>query len=327
MSIASSNPVAVAPTSDPPGLTARVAIAAGDIKLSHSIFAMPFALLAAFLARPAEMPWRLFAAALLLIVVCMFTARTWAMLINRLADRLLDARNPRTSGRAFASGRLSPAFGIALAALVGGLFIGAAMLFWPLLSNPWPARLAVPVLLWIGAYSFTKRFTWACHLFLGTSLAASPLAAAIALNPALLGLPPEHAPGVPEGTATALWCFAAMVTLWVAGFDIIYSLQDVEQDQRERLFSIPSRFGVYAAIWMSRCLHGFAFLFLAAAWWIEPRFGAPFGVAVALVGALLVIEHAILSKRGKSGLNAAFFTMNGLVSLAVGGLGIADCIL
>jgi 4-hydroxybenzoate polyprenyltransferase len=306
------------------GFTQRLAIAAGDIKLSHSIFAMPFALLASFLARPARMTWRDFGFALVLVVVCMFVARSWAMLINRLADRLLDARNPRTSRRAFASGRLSPTFGLALTLLFGALFLAVTSVFWFVFANPWPVILAIPVLAWIGMYSFTKRFTWACHLFLGTSLAASPLAAAIAINPAVLGLASAQVTDVPEGTRFALWCLAAMVTFWVAGFDIIYSLQDVDEDRRERLYSIPSRLGVRGAIWISRALHGASLLCLVLAFRFEPRFGLLFGGGVVLVGVLLIVEHSILAKRGKAGLQAAFFTMNGLVSLVVGALGISD---
>jgi len=310
----------------PIGLAERLAIAAGDIKLSHSIFAMPFALLASFLARPARMTWRDFGLALVLVVVCMFVARSWAMLINRLADRLLDARNPRTSRRAFASGRLSPSFGVALTLFLGAIFLGVTSVFWFAFSNPWPVLLAIPVLAWIGLYSFTKRFTWACHLFLGISLAASPLAAAIAINPGVLGLASGQNPDVPEGTRAALWCLAAMVTLWVAGFDIIYSLQDVDEDRRERLYSIPSRLGVKGAIWISRVLHIGAFLCLALAWRTDSRLGLMFGIGVLIVGVLLIIEHTILAKRGKAGLQAAFFTMNGLVSLVVGGLGIIDSV-
>lgn len=306
------------------GLTERLAIAAGDIKLSHSIFAMPFALLASFLARPTRMSWRDFGFALVLVVLCMFVARSWAMLINRLADRLLDARNPRTSRRAFASGRLSPAFGVTLALSLGAAFVGIASIFWFAFANPWPVMLAIPVLAWIGLYSFTKRFTWACHLFLGTSLAASPLAAAIAINPEVLGLAGSQNLDVPIGARAALWFLAAMVTLWVAGFDIIYSLQDVDEDRREKLYSIPSRLGVRGAIWTSRMLHGAALICLVLAWRTDPRLGFLFGCGVALVGVLLTVEHAILAKRGKAGLEAAFFTMNGLVSLVVGILGIVD---
>jgi len=326
MNVVSSSSVPAMPIA-PTGLAERVAIAAGDIKLSHSIFAMPFALLASFLARPARMPWRDFGFALVLVVVCMFVARSWAMLINRLADRLLDSRNPRTSKRAFASGRLSQTFGIALTLSLGAAFLGVTSVFWFAFANPWPVMLAIPVLSWIGLYSFTKRFTWACHLFLGTSLAASPLAAAIAINPEVLGLPSGQSVGVPEGTRGALLCLAAMVTFWVAGFDIIYSLQDVDEDRRERLYSVPSRLGVRGAIWISRALHGAALYCLVLAWRMEPRLGIAFGAGVALVALLLIVEHVILARRGKAGLDAAFFTMNGLVSLVVGGLGIADTLL
>lgn len=306
------------------GFAERLAIAAGDIKLSHSIFAMPFALLAAFLARPVGMSWRDFGALLALVVVCMIVARSWAMLVNRLADRLLDARNPRTASRAFASGRLSAPFGICLAVSLACAFLFITSVFWFAFANPWPVLLAIPVLAWIGLYSLTKRFTWACHLFLGTSLAASPLAAAIAVNPGALGL--TGAPVV-EGVQASLWCLAAMVTFWVAGFDIIYSLQDVEADRREGLFSLPSKMGVRGAIWTSRFLHIAAFFCLALAWRTEPRMQTLFGVGVGLVGFLLIIEHAILAKRGKAGLDAAFFTMNGLVSLVVGVLGMSDAVL
>ncbi|MGH7244561.1 MAG: 4-hydroxybenzoate octaprenyltransferase [Phycisphaerales bacterium] len=324
MNVASSSSISIEHQAPGAGLMDRLAIAAGDIKLAHSIFAMPFALLASFFARSREMPWRNFGFALGLVVLCMFIARTWAMLINRLADRMLDARNPRTSRRAFASGKLTPAFGLTLTLSLGTAFLAATSAFWFFFSNPWPLLLAVPVLAWIGAYSLTKRFTWACHLFLGTSLAASPLAASIAINPAALGLPAAHFQSAPEGTRAALWCLAAMVTLWVAGFDVIYSLQDVDEDRRERLFSIPSRLGVTAAIWISRLLHVAALLCLVLAWRLEPRLGIAFGFGVAIVALLLVVEHTILAQRGKAGLDAAFFTMNGLVSLVVGGLGIAD---
>lgn len=312
------------PSSISRGLFDRVTIAASDIKLSHSIFAMPFALLAAFLARPREMPWSRFALALGLVVICMIVARSWAMLINRLADRSLDAANPRTARRAFASGRLSPLFGIGLTLWLGACFLLATAGFWLAFANPWPLLLSVPVLFWIGLYSFTKRFTWACHLFLGTSLAASPLAAAIAVNPAVLGLSSQSSGSVASGSGAALWLLAAMVTLWVAGFDIIYSLQDVDEDKRQRLFSIPSRLGVDAAIWISRVLHVLAVGCLVGAWRLESRLGAAFGAGVALVALLLVVEHGILARRGKAGLDAAFFTMNGLVSLVVGCLGILD---
>lgn len=310
----------------PAALPARLALALADIKLSHSVFALPFALLAAFAARPESMPWSRFALVLVPVLCCMVLARTWAMLVNRLVDRNLDADNPRTQRRAFAAGSLSPAFGWSLALACAAGFLVACAGFWLLLANPWPLYLGIPVLAWIALYSVTKRFTWACHLILGTALAASPLAAAIAVDPRTLGLASQAdalAPIAP-GVTTFLLCLAAMVTLWVAGFDIIYALQDVDVDQRLGLFSIPSRLGVAAALWISRALHAAAAALLLLAWRSDARFGLLFAVAVAIAAALLVGEHLVLAKRGKAGLSAAFFTFNGIVSLVVGALGIAD---
>lgn len=313
----------------PTALPSRLALALSDIKLSHSVFALPFALLAAFAARPESMPCSRFALVLMPVLCCMVLARTWAMLVNRLVDRGLDADNPRTQRRAFAAGTLSPAFGWSLALACATGFLVACSGFWFLLANPWPLYLGVPVLGWIAIYSLTKRFTWACHLFLGTALAASPLAAAIAIDPRALGLSSyanDLAPVAP-GLTTFLLCLAGMVTVWVAGFDIIYALQDVDVDQRLGLFSIPSRLGVSAALWISRTLHAAAASLLFVAWSSDPRLHVLFGIAVALVVALLIGEHVILARRGKRGLDAAFFTFNGVVSLVVGALGIADLLI
>lgn len=317
---ATPSPALVAPTA----LFARLSLALSDIKLSHSVFALPFALLAAFAARSESMPWSRFALLLIPVLACMVLARTWAMLINRLVDRDLDAKNPRTERRAFASGSLTQSFGWGLALACAAGFLIACSGFWFLIANPWPVYLALPVLGWIALYSLTKRFTWACHLFLGTSLAASPLAAAIAIDPRTLGLASDVLAPVAPGVTPFLLCLAAMVTLWVAGFDIIYALQDVDVDQRLGLFSVPSRLGVAAALWLSRVLHAAAATLLFLAWRSDSRLGVLFGIAVALAAALLIGEHLVLARRGKRGLNAAFFTFNGVVSLVVGALGIAD---
>ena len=328
----SSAPTTATPSSAlgaPTALSARVSLALADIKLSHSVFALPFALLAAFAARAESMPWSRFALVLIPVLCCMVLARTWAMLVNRLFDRGLDADNPRTQRRAFAAGSLSPAFGWSLAAVCAAGFLIACSGFWFLLANPWPLYLGLPVLGWIALYSLTKRFTWACHLFLGTSLAASPLAAAIAIDPRTLGLASsaESLAPLAPGVTAFLLCLAAMVTLWVAGFDIIYALQDVDVDQRLGLFSVPSRLGVAAALWLSRLLHAAAAVMLFLAWRSDARLGLLFGIAVALAAALLIGEHLVLARRGKQGLDAAFFTFNGVVSLVVGALGIADLLL
>lgn len=300
---------------------AKLRIAAADIKLAHSVFALPFALLGAFMARPAGAPWGRFGAILLLVVLCMFFARTWAMLINRIADRRFDAENPRTAARALASGRLSPGEARLAAWGCAAAFAVCTALFGVLLGNWWPALLSVPVLAWLALYSYTKRFTAAAHLVLGSALAASPIAAAIAVEPAAAGL----ALGT-EGPALnpALWLLAAMVALWVAGFDVIYALQDIDFDRARGLHSIPARLGWRSAAWASRALHAGAAACLVLAWSAEPRFGWIMGAGVLLVLLLLVLEHAVLARRGRAGLDTAFFTINGVVSCVLGAAGCVD---
>ena len=308
-------PVSAAPA-QPLSLPAKLKLAAADIKLAHSVFALPFALLGAFLARPILGSWRVFAGQLAIITLCMILARTWAMLINRIADIRIDAANPRTQRRILASGQLSRREGTLIAAACALGFIALTAIFFILFHNPWPLILSIPVLIWIAFYSFTKRFTALCHIFLGGALAASPLAAAIAINPAAIA------------TTPALWFLAGMVLLWVAGFDVIYALQDIDYDRSVQLHSIPAALGWKNAIRVSRLLHlgAFTLLILAAlpATGHEPRFGPVFLTAVALVGLLLIAEHAILAKRGKAGLDMAFFTINGIVSCVLGAAGILD---
>lgn len=310
-----------ATASSPPGqgtLLSKLRIVAGDIKLAHSVFALPFAILAAFLARPESAPWSRFARQLVLVVVCMVLARSWAMLFNRISDRALDAANPRTARRALAAGKLTMRDGwlIALACAIG--FVIACALFFVFFGNFWPLVLSVPVLGWIAFYSLTKRFTALCHVFLGGALAASPLAAALAVHPpALMSMP-------------VLWLLSGMVLLWVAGFDVIYALQDLEFDRAVKLHSIPAKMGVSGAMWISRALHvgAFAMLVLAASpIGRESRFGPMFLIAAGLVGVLLVCEHVVLARRGQAGLDMAFFTLNGIVSCVLGAAGVADVLL
>lgn len=302
-----------------------LAMIARDIKLSHSVFALPFAVLGAFLSRREDQGPVFFAGLLGLVACCMVFARTWAMLVNRLADARIDAGNPRTAGRLFASGRMSTRRGWTWAAGSAAAFAGCAAGFgWS--GNWWPLVLAAPVLGWIALYSWTKRFTWACHLVLGSALAASPVAAAIAVSPGSVGLAPIFAGGSAGEMHAAVWWLAGMVLCWVAGFDVIYALQDVEFDRGKGLFSIPARLGVERAIVLSRGLHAGAWACLAMAWRSEGRFGAVFGAAVVLAGGLLVMEHVVLARRGKAGLDMAFFTINGVVSLVVGALGCVDLV-
>lgn len=307
-------------------IISQLKTAAQDIKLAHSVFALPFALLAAALARPTAEPWTTSAAKATLVVLCMVAARTWAMLVNRLADRNFDAQNPRTARRAVASGALPVRSAKTLAFASAAAFLiccGGFLLF----NNPWPILLAIPVLAWIAFYSFTKRFTLLCHIVLGSALAASPLAAAIAVHPPSLGLPLSLSLNFSTPAAPAIFFLAAMVLPWVAGFDIIYALQDIEFDRSNSLHSIPAALGPSGALWVSRLLHALSLIALALAARTEPRFGLLFTAAALLVAALLVLEHLILIKQGQRGLNIAFFTINGLVSCALGAAGIADTLL
>lgn len=295
-----------------PGLFRTVA---SDIKLAHSVFALPFAVLAVFLAIAPEEPAGHLAGKLAIVITCMIFARTWAMLVNRIADRRFDALNPRTSSRAIPEGRLTTRDAIAAALLSGALFWAAASLLWVFFANPWPFYLALPVLGWIALYSYTKRFTALCHIFLGGALAASPIAAAIAVNPESL----SHTP--------ALWLIAGMVLAWVAGFDVIYALQDLDFDRSVGLRSLPALLGPAGAIWASRTLHIVALAALVGAWQLDDRLGFIFGIGVALTACLLALEHAVLARRGKAGLDMAFFTLNGIVSCVLASLGVADLVL
>lgn len=296
-------------------VASALGLMARDIKLAHSVFALPFALLGAFLARDPMAAWSAFAGQLILVVLCMVLARTWAMLVNRLLDRRIDAANPRTKRRAFASGALDPRRGWTAAIACAILFIVCTSAYLLLFGNPWPVMLAAPVLAWIAFYSLTKRFTALCHVVLGVALALSPVAAALAIRPhALMELP-------------GLWCLAAMVALWVAGFDVIYALQDLEFDRAAGLRSIPAALGWRGALWASRVLHLGSAAFLVAVWALTPRLDVPFGVGAAVTLGLLVTEHVVVARSGRKGLDMAFFTLNGVVSCVLGAVGIVDTLI
>jgi 4-hydroxybenzoate polyprenyltransferase len=302
-------------------------VAAGDIKLSHSVFALPFAVLGAVLAMDFSDGWaqrggwgggwsRL-AGQLGLVIVCMVAARTWAMLVNRLADARFDAANPRTAGRAVASGRLTALEGWALALAAAGVFIAACGAFWLLFANAWPLTLSLPVLGWLALYSYAKRFTALCHLLLGTALAISPIAAALAIDPS-------------RAFSTPHLLLAAFVTCWVAGFDVIYALQDEQFDRRTGLHSIPAKVGARGAAWIARGLHVLASAALLGVALTDPpapaRFGPLMLIAWGLATALLIAEHLVLIRRGLAGLPLAFFTLNGVLSLIVGALGVVEVV-
>jgi 4-hydroxybenzoate polyprenyltransferase len=276
------------------------------IKFSHSLFALPFALLATFLAARPRLPG---AAPLALIVVCMIAARSAAMTFNRIADLEIDAKNPRTAGRPLQSGRISLAAAWLFFIGACALFLVACAGFWWLASNPWPLRLSIPVLLLLCGYSYAKHFTRWSHVMLGAAIAFSPVAAWIAINPATLG-------------ATA-WLLLAAVTFWIGGFDVIYACQDVEFDRQVGLQSLPAALGVAPALWIARGFHLITVAALLAVGWTA-GLGAIYFVGVACVGLLLVVENAIVHPHDLSRVNLAFFTVNGVVGLLLGALGVLD---
>ena len=224
-----------------PTFAKQLLAVARDIKLSHTVFALPFALLATFLAAGSanRLPS---VGEFALILLCMVTARTFAMALNRWADASIDARNARTQGRAIPSGRVGTGTMLSVVLGCAALFALSAAGFFFAYENPWPVVFSLPVLVVLGGYSFTKRFTWACHAVLGFALALSPVAAAIAIEPGYLSGP-------------TIWLLAGMVLCWVAGFDVLYALQDTEADRELGLHSVPSRLGVGRALWISRGLH------------------------------------------------------------------------
>ena len=303
-------PVSAAPP--PMGIAHQLLALGRDIKLSHTVFALPFAVLGAVLAA-VHRDASLHAGEFALILTCMVLARTFAMTFNRLADARLDAENPRTQNRAVVSGRVSrhtAALALAVCALS---FVAAAGGFGLFYGNAWPVLFAPAVLALLAVYSLTKRFTWACHLVLGVALAASPLAAALAIDPAYLGRPTP-------------WLIAGMVAAWVAGFDIIYALQDVAVDRVQGLFSMPARLGEPAALWISRGLHGLAVAALVVATVVSPHLSNAFAVATGVVGLLLIVEHALVWRSQLNRLHLAFFTVNGVISLLLAAAGCWDAL-
>ena len=269
------------------------------IKFPHTVFALPFALLAAFRAAGGMVP----PAKFLWILGAMVGARTAAMSFNRIADRSIDARNPRTASRALPAGRLSPSFaaGLCLAGLV--LFFLCAFEL-----NRLAFALSFPTAAVLLLYSYTKRFTAASHLVLGVCLAMAPLGAWIAVRGRL-----DPAPGL----------LGAAVLFWTAGFDVLYALPDEAFDRSEGLRSIPARLGAKRALAVSAVFHALT-LFLLVLFARAVAAGAVFWGGIAVGAGALAYQHAIVSPRDLSRLDAAFFTANGFVSLVVGVAGIAD---
>ena len=270
----------------------RLRVVLEMIKIEHTLFALPFALTGMVLAAEGWPEARTFG----WIVVAMVGARSAAMGFNRLVDRRIDAENPRTRSRALPAGLVSPGFVAAFVAAALALLLVAAWQLNPLCLVL--AAVAVPVLL---GYSYTKRFTAASHAVLGLALAGAPLGAWVAVRGDLAPTP---------------WLLAGAVASWVAGFDVLYALQDESFDRAAGLHSIPARLGTLAALWISAALHAVTLALLATLPFIyPPGLGLGYWIGVAGCAALLAAQHAVVRPHDLSRLDAAFFTANGLLAV------------
>jgi 4-hydroxybenzoate polyprenyltransferase len=286
----------------------RLAVFAGDIKVSHTVFALPWAVLSMVLAARGR-PNGLSPLIVILILLCMVTARTAAMSANRLLDARLDAQNPRTVRRAIPGGMLSARFFGAALALCAAGFVAACLGFWLEFGNPWPVVLSPLVLVFVCAYPLLKRFTRLCHYYLGMALGLAPICAWIAVR-GDLALPPV--------------LMSAAVLFWTAGFDIIYACQDFHSDRELGVFSVPAKLGIGPALWVSRGTHLICLGALVTLGLIVPQFRLFYWIAVGLAAVLLAVEHSLVRPGDLSKVGHAFFTVNGIISLLIGLLGIAD---
>ncbi|MGD0898037.1 MAG: UbiA-like polyprenyltransferase [Thermoguttaceae bacterium] len=276
------------------------------IRFSHTLFALPFALLAAVMAwATSDEPFRV--QDLLGILVCMATARSTAMAFNRLADRRLDALNPRTQMRHLPTGQLSVAAVAVMTACSAAAFVAGTLLFLP--HNWIPLAASVPVLAFLLGYSYAKRFTLLSHLWLGAALALAPPAAWVVIR-AEIDWPPL--------------VLAAAVMLWVAGFDMIYACQDYAFDRQMGLRSVPARLGIAGALRLAALCHLGMVVFLAILPWTYPRFGSVYLAGVAAIAVLLVYEHWLVRPDDLSRVNRAFFHVNALVSTGLLAVGVIE---
>ncbi|MCY4403048.1 MAG: putative 4-hydroxybenzoate polyprenyltransferase [Candidatus Poribacteria bacterium] len=272
------------------------------IKFEHTVFALPFAIMSAFIAAEglpslAKLGW---------ILVAMVGARSCAMAFNRLADAEIDSKNPRTVTRAIPAGLITKGAVLVFTIVSAGLLVFAA---WRL--NPLAFALSPVALLVIMGYSYTKRFTSLSHFWLGLALSISPVGAWIAIK------------GQFDWTPIIL---CSVVLLWTAGFDIIYACQDVNFDRKHGLHSIPARIGIRWALWLSSALHVIAVGLLFSIPFLT-ELGLFYFIGVGIVVLIFIYEHAIVKPNDLSRVNLAFFTLNGMISLVLMALSIADILL
>ena len=264
------------------------------VKFSHTIFALPFAMIGFFLG--VISPDATFAISkLLLVLLCMVMARSAAMAFNRYIDRKFDALNPRTVVREIPAGKIAPNSALAFVIFSSIVFIAATYFINPLCFYLSPVALIV-----ILGYSYTKRFTALCHLVLGLGLALAPIGAYIALTAQFAVLP---------------IIFSAIVFFWVSGFDIIYALQDDDFDKSQKLNSIPVYLGRKNALLLSRFFHAVVFLLLLVAFY-KGQFGNIYLIGVCVFSALLFYQHRLVKPNDLSKVNLAFATTNGIASVA-----------
>ena len=260
------------------------------IKFEHTVFALPFAYVAMVLAADGWPGWRV----LVWVTLAMAGARTLAMSVNRLADRFIDAANPRTAKRHLPTGVLTPAQVTMAAALSAALLLVSAFML-----NPLCLTLSPLAVLFLVGYSYTKRFTWLSHWILGFTDGIAAAGGWIAVRAAFD--PPVY----------VLWL---ALTVWIAGFDLIYACQDVEFDRRNGLHSVPARFGIPAALITARVCHLLTIVAFALLGWMM-GLGLLYWLGVLVVAGLLVYEHSLISPRDLSKLDVAFFNVNGYISV------------
>jgi 4-hydroxybenzoate polyprenyltransferase len=279
-----------------------LAIIFSDIKIQHTVFALPFAVMSAFLAA-GGMPK---VEQLIWIVVCMMGARSAAMAFNRIVDARFDAKNPRTRERALPSGQVG--IGIYLAFLIASsiLFIFSAWMLNQLAFCLSPVALVI-----VFFYSLTKRFTAFSHFWLGLAISIAPIGAWVAIR---------------EEISFISLLLGAAVVFWLVGFDILYSCMDVDVDRVNRLHSIPQRFGVAMALKMAWASHAVMVVFLLILLEFTVLLGPIYLAGVVLVAGLLIYEHSLVKKDDLSNVNMAFFNVNGIISIGLMAFVVVDCV-
>ncbi|MDB4949304.1 MAG: 4-hydroxybenzoate polyprenyltransferase [Gemmatimonadetes bacterium] len=273
----------------------RLADYSNLVKLPHTVFALPFAMVGATLA---SYQFRVTAREIGLILLAFTAARFAAMGFNRIVDRGIDANNPRTKMREIPAGKLTVGQATAAVVVASAVFLGSAAML-----NRFCLTLAPFALAWVLFYSYTKRFTRFAHLVLGLALAIAPVGAYLAVAGHW-----SRPPGLLVALAGAVLC-------WVAGFDILYSMQDIDFDRSQGLHSIPAALGARGALWFSRALHAACVLLFLLVGRLTPSLGPAYFAGVGVIAAMLIYEQSLVKENDFSRINAAFFNINGAISV------------